>query len=84
MFYLHPWELDPAQPHVVQAPWRSRLRHYINLTQTEPRLSRLLDEVRWGRMDECFLGKDYPSFCDWPTAAQAGRDLPALQEAQDR
>ena len=27
VFYFHPWEVDPAQPRVANAPLRSRLRH---------------------------------------------------------
>lgn len=29
IFYMHPWEVDPAQPFVREAPLKSRLRHYI-------------------------------------------------------
>lgn len=39
--YVHPWELDPGQPR-VDAPWKSRLRHYTNLKGAEARLRRLL------------------------------------------
>lgn len=42
-FYLHPWEIDPGQPR-VKAGWVSRFRHYTNLSKTESRLQRLLDE----------------------------------------
>lgn len=45
IFYLHPWEVDPAQPR-VRASLLSRFRHYTNLDQTEPRLRRLLAEFR--------------------------------------
>ena len=43
VFYLHPWEVDPAQPRVA-ASWLSRLRHYTNLDRCEARLDRLLAE----------------------------------------
>jgi polysaccharide deacetylase family protein (PEP-CTERM system associated) len=39
--YVHPWEIDPEQPHIA-APWKSRLRHYTNLKKMETRLGRLL------------------------------------------
>jgi hypothetical protein len=39
--YFHPWELDPDQPRIA-APWKSRLRHYTNLSRMEPRLRRLM------------------------------------------
>jgi hypothetical protein len=45
MFYVHPWEIDPAQPR-VSAGWLSRFRHYTNLDKTEGRLRRLLAEFR--------------------------------------
>lgn len=47
IFYLHPWEIDPAQPR-VQAGWLSRFRHYTNLDKCEARLRRLLGEFRFG------------------------------------
>jgi polysaccharide deacetylase family protein (PEP-CTERM system associated) len=54
IFYLHPWEIDPGQPRVDGAPWRSRLRHYLNLRRTEPRLAQLLRDFRWDRIDRTF------------------------------
>src|SRR4051812_41858687 len=47
IFYLHPWEIDPAQPR-VQATWLSRFRHYTNLEKCEERLRRLLGEFEFG------------------------------------
>lgn len=52
MFYFHPWEVDPGQPRVEAAPLRSRLRHYTNLSRMADKLSDLLGEFAWGRMDE--------------------------------
>jgi polysaccharide deacetylase family protein (PEP-CTERM system associated) len=60
VFYLHPWEIDPGQPRQVQAPFRSRLRHYVNLGRTEERLRRLLRDFRWTRMDRLFLNGTSP------------------------
>jgi polysaccharide deacetylase family protein (PEP-CTERM system associated) len=54
VFYLHPWELDPAQPRARGAPLKSRLRHYVNLAKTEARLARLVRDFRWDRMDRAF------------------------------
>lgn len=51
VFYFHPWEVDPDQPRVAHAPLRSRLRHYTNLAVMADKLTRLLGEFRWGRMD---------------------------------
>jgi polysaccharide deacetylase family protein (PEP-CTERM system associated) len=49
IFYLHPWEVDPGQPR-VRTTWKSRLRHYTNLDRCEPRLKRLIEEFRFGRV----------------------------------
>ena len=54
IFYLHPWEIDPAQPRVPGAGLKTRFRHYVNLHKTESRLGRLLRDFRWGRVDEVF------------------------------
>ncbi len=53
IFYLHPWEIDPAQPRITAAPLKSQLRHYLNLAQTQPKLGRLLGDFKWSRIDEC-------------------------------
>jgi hypothetical protein len=47
--YFHPWEIDPEQPR-ISASWKSSLRHYRGLERTEPRLRRLLEGNRFGRM----------------------------------
>jgi polysaccharide deacetylase family protein (PEP-CTERM system associated) len=51
IFYMHPWEIDPGQPRIGALPARSRLRHYLNLGRTAPRLRRLLRDFRWDRID---------------------------------
>ena len=55
MFYLHPWELDPAQPRVSGPGVKTRFRHYVNLRRMERRLTRLLRDFRWDRADRVFL-----------------------------
>jgi peptidoglycan/xylan/chitin deacetylase (PgdA/CDA1 family) len=52
--YLHPWELDPEQPRVADAPLLSRFRHYVNIGRTEERLRALLSEARFGPIREVF------------------------------
>ncbi len=54
LFYIHPWEIDPGQPDVPQASRRSRFRHRVNLSATEPRLVRLLRDFAWDRLDRVF------------------------------
>jgi polysaccharide deacetylase family protein (PEP-CTERM system associated) len=56
VFYFHPWELDPEQPRMTGISLKTRFRHYVNLARFERRLTRLLGELEWGRMDEIYLG----------------------------
>ena len=64
VFYFHPWEVDPDQPRVVRAPLRSRLRHYTNLTRMAGKLTDLLGDFAWGRMDALAAREKSRSF-DW-------------------
>ena len=57
VFYFHPWEIDPGQPRVPDAPLRSRLRHYSRLSAMEGKLERLLQDFHWGRVDEIVAGQ---------------------------
>jgi polysaccharide deacetylase family protein (PEP-CTERM system associated) len=52
IFYFHPWEVDLLQPRVANAPLKSRLRHYTNISTMRPKLLKLLMAHRWGRTDE--------------------------------
>lgn len=47
MFYFHPWEIDPGQPRINAAPYKSRFRHYTNLHRMQGKLSRLLEDFQW-------------------------------------
>ncbi|WP_066794057.1 XrtA system polysaccharide deacetylase [Sphingomonas soli] len=51
VFYFHPWEIDPGQPRVANAPLKSRLRHYARLGAMAGKLKTLIGNHRWGRMD---------------------------------
>jgi polysaccharide deacetylase family protein (PEP-CTERM system associated) len=51
VFYFHPWEIDPAQPRVANASFKSKLRHYSRLSGMEGKLERLLKEFAWDRVD---------------------------------
>jgi polysaccharide deacetylase family protein (PEP-CTERM system associated) len=68
VFYLHPWELDPDQPRARGAPLKSRLRHYLNLSKTAGRLTRLTEDFRWDRIDRVF---DLDRVQDLPTRTAA-------------
>jgi polysaccharide deacetylase family protein (PEP-CTERM system associated) len=52
VFYIHPWEVDPAQPRIRGGSLASRFRHYVNLRSTESKLDRLLGSFRWGTVTE--------------------------------
>lgn len=62
VFYFHPWEIDPQQPRVPGVTLKNRVRHYLNLKRTAPRVERLLRDFRFDRMDRVFLDghADYP------------------------
>ncbi len=55
MFYFHPWEVDPDQPRQYRAPWKSRIRHYTNLSRMRDKLDHVLRDFRWDRVDRVFL-----------------------------
>ena len=60
IFYFHPWEIDQGQPRVAGINLKTRFRHYVNIDRMERRLDQLLQDFRWGRMDEIFLGQPRP------------------------
>ena len=51
IIYFHPWEIDPGQPRRADAPLRSRLRHYTNLSVMAAKLRRLTRDFAWTRVD---------------------------------
>jgi polysaccharide deacetylase family protein (PEP-CTERM system associated) len=71
VFYFHPWEVDPEQPRVPGVTLKNRVRHYLNLARTLPRLERLVRDFRFDRMDRVFLDGTH---ADYPVVA--------LQDAQ--
>jgi polysaccharide deacetylase family protein (PEP-CTERM system associated) len=54
IFYFHPWEIDPGQPRIPNPGWKSRLRHYTNLSRMGADLDRLLHDFAWDRMDRVY------------------------------
>ena len=54
IFYFHPWEIDVGQPRVAGIGSKTRFRHYVNIPRMEGRLTQLLSDFKWGRMDEVF------------------------------
>ncbi len=70
VFYFHPWEVDPDQPRVGNAPMRSKLRHYTNISKMADKLSKLVREFHWGRMDE-LAEIEARRAIDFPVASQS-------------
>jgi polysaccharide deacetylase family protein (PEP-CTERM system associated) len=53
-FYFHPWEIDVDQPRVANAPFKSKLRHYVNLGAMEGKLVKLMQDYNWSSMEEVY------------------------------
>lgn len=51
VIYFHPWEIDPDQPRVANAPLKSKLRHYTKLGVMADKLRRLPKDFQWTRLD---------------------------------
>ena len=51
IIYFHPWEIDPDQPRVANAPIKSKLRHYTKLDVMAEKLRRLPKDFLWERLD---------------------------------
>ena len=52
IFYLHPWEVDPGQPRIADAPLLSKFRHYLNLHRCQGRLEHLIRDFSFGRTSD--------------------------------
>lgn len=57
-FYFHPWEIDAKQPKVKGASFKSKLRHYINLSRMEGKIEHLLKDYQWSTMEKVYLADD--------------------------
>jgi len=55
VFYFHPWEIDPGQPRQQGLDFKTRVRHYLNLSRMENRLVKLLRDFHWDTMEKVFL-----------------------------
>ena len=54
IFYFHPWEIDPDQPRIAGCGWKSRVRHYTNLSRMAADLDHILRVFAWDRMDRVY------------------------------
>ena len=51
VFYLHPWEIDPAQPRLPCSRF-TRFRHYVNLDKMEKKLEKILKRFSFAPLKE--------------------------------
>jgi polysaccharide deacetylase family protein (PEP-CTERM system associated) len=52
MFYVHPWEVDPAQPKLPSSSRVKTWRHRVNLKSTYAKLDALLTRFSFGTMSD--------------------------------
>lgn len=57
--YIHPWELDPAQPR-LDVSWKTRVRHYGGLERTADRLTSLLTAYRFRPLIDTYVQMVHP------------------------
>lgn len=55
IFYFHPWEIDPNQPKQPNLSIKTKFRHYHNLSFMKDKITKLLEEFKWGTIDNVFL-----------------------------
>ncbi len=58
VFYIHPWEVDPAQPRIADAGLLSRFRHYYNLSRCRSRLQSLLGDFSFAPLQVILQERD--------------------------
>ena len=56
MFYIHPWEVDPAQPRLSCGSRATRFRHYVGLRRTERKLNQLANRFQLLAMEDVLDG----------------------------
>ena len=64
IFYMHPWEIDPGQPHVKTIKASARFRHYVGLASAYRKLDQLL-----GQFGGTLLLADLAERVRWPSPA---------------
>lgn len=74
IFYIHPWELDPAPPH-FDLPKRISLTHYWNLTSAAARLKRLLRDFRFTALRDlqASVSIGCTAVSNWPRGTSGNR-----------
>lgn len=56
VFYIHPWEFDPAQPRVKDIKLNYKLRHYTNLKKTENNFNKLIKDFNFSPIRDSLPG----------------------------
>lgn len=89
IFYVHPREIDPAQPRLEMSRWRS-FKSYVNLDSTEAKLRHLMKSFEFSTLADFLLPKpgEMPRIirrrtrlAPQPGYAEIGRaDLPVRRE----
>ncbi|MDP2993404.1 MAG: DUF3473 domain-containing protein [Deltaproteobacteria bacterium] len=74
IFYLHPWEFDPEQPKIDNAPLKSRVRHYLNLDKVENRFRKLLGDFNFVPIRDLMVSYDERS----PISHRLSANIPKL------
>jgi len=54
LFYFHPWEIDPDQPKVNDAPFFYKFRHYVSLSKTASKLSSFIGSFKDCNFMKCY------------------------------
>ncbi|APF39268.1 hypothetical protein BOQ54_17260 (plasmid) [Chelatococcus daeguensis] len=71
VFYIHPWDMDPGQPHVAGMRTLDAMRQRVNLTRCAGRLDALAGALSWRPIGEAIAEPaTAPAACR-PMAARA-------------
>jgi polysaccharide deacetylase family protein (PEP-CTERM system associated) len=57
IFYIHPREIDPDQPRMPMSAYR-RFKSYVNISSTEAKLARILDDFRVSTFQQYLMSSD--------------------------
>lgn len=57
IFFLHPWEIDPAQP-VIPGKWFNIWRHRVNLGRTQEKLEHLLKDFAFAPVRQVLANRN--------------------------
>jgi polysaccharide deacetylase family protein (PEP-CTERM system associated) len=65
LFYIHPWEVDLHQPKIKEISIGFKIRHYLNIGQTQQKLVKLINDFRHCRFTNCcqYVKSLLPDFC---------------------